>query len=756
MNEVEKGYEDYNRDTNAEMEDLAKAIEVNKAEPKHIDREKALADVVSQIEQEYLDLERRSQRLGLNQPVITAVSSISSTNETNTQDWNDQIGYSEFNVKLPFPALKVQSLQLHSANIPQANTNIPNTAIVFWYYRLNGYTGQSPNTDNLYQIRLLPSYYKQELLNTPDLYGYNQTFKTYSNLNTSLALSVANDPAYDSWKTYSGIQTYTIPFLPNEISFDYNKTTNRFSMTGTNATTELCYRQYDPETSYALNEVICLAPLSQTPNFTFVSLENDNLGNSPTSSPLFWKQIYVPVIQEWSSLAVYNSNAITTYGDLPYQSLFRNTNQRPDGDYAFDVNYYYSRWQVVEYGGTLYTYINVASTNYAIPPDYPAIWQTTDWDGSRTFTAGFICYFAPYFYEAIKTNTNQQPTINTNQYWSLIGTNFWKVIGDEGVTNRYLITGANDPNVALKQGTTQRQYNPYNLYEVGEAVYYKGTKYTALFQNQNQIPFIVPSGTVSFVPTQQYTIGDIVFSDTTSYICIKIPPVASYPSKLSQYWSNRVWANDDNAVVPIVSLSTISKKFDFWDADLQLTFPIGIPPQPYNPEPQRILNTILGFTFTGNFNASAYANITNGYIPSFVPSSLTGQYNRLRPIPTYLTLFGELPTTHPSYSSQTYTADGFCNLVYSSIIKIYCNVIFAGTLDSQNTNNLLGVIPLNCANLGIAFATNYLDTKITKIQNEIYEINIRLEDEYGEPFVVTNNAVSTLLLKMTYKETPAE
>jgi len=41
---------------------------------------------------------------------------------------------SEWN--LPRPILKVEGIQLLNANIPECTQNIPDTACVFWYYRL--------------------------------------------------------------------------------------------------------------------------------------------------------------------------------------------------------------------------------------------------------------------------------------------------------------------------------------------------------------------------------------------------------------------------------------------------------------------------------------------------------------------------------------------------------------------------------------------------------------------------------------------
>ena len=97
-----------------------------------------------------------------------------------------------------------------------------------------------------------------------------------------------------------------------------------------------------------------------------------------------------------------------------------------------------------------------------------------------------------------------------------------------------------------------------------------------------------------------------------------------------------------------------------------------------------------------------------------------------------------------------YTADGYCNLVYSSVISIYTTIIGTSTVDTQRNANLLAMIPMDCGNLGVAMVGNYIDNALTKIQGDIYSIYIELRDENGEPYYLTNNATTTLLIKLTY------
>jgi len=158
----------------------------------------------------------------------------------------------------------------------------------------------------------------------------------------------------------------------------------------------------------------------------------------------------------------------------------------------------------------------------------------------------------------------------------------------------------------------------------------------------------------------------------------------------------------------------------------------------------------LGFTWNSSGmiidNINFYYNNGINYggtIPLF--------YNRIRPVPPYepdvvppLLGLGAIEDTY------VYTADGYCNLVYSSIISIYTTIVGTSTVDTQRNANLLAMIPMDCGNLGVAMVGNYIDNALTKIQGDIYSIYIELRDENGQPYYLTNNATTTLLIKLTY------
>jgi len=186
-------------------------------------------------------------------------------------------------------------------------------------------------------------------------------------------------------------------------------------------------------------------------------------------------------------------------------------------------------------------------------------------------------------------------------------------------------------------------------------------------------------------------------------------------------------------------------------------FPFGVGGQPYNPNPRRLLNSILGFTWGGSFNPAELTDIGTYDTAVLTTSKQPLLYNRLRPVPDYrvsiappVPLEGELGQDVAATISLTYTADSYANLVYSSIISIYADIVKASSVDTQGTTKLLALTSMNCANLGIAFWSNYLENPLLKVQGDIYSVFIEFRDEFGEPFMLSNNAVATLTFKLNY------
>jgi hypothetical protein len=139
---------------------------------------------------------------------------------------------------------------------------------------------------------------------------------------------------------------------------------------------------------------------------------------------------------------------------------------------------------------------------------------------------------------------------------------------------------------------------------------------------------------------------------------------------------------------------------------------------------------------------------------SFQAGSLITLFiNRLRPVPSYAYALNDALSlgVEPTFISYLpYTADSFCNLVYSSTITVYTRILGGSTTDTVRNTNLLGIMPLNCGNLGVAFWDNYIENPLTKVNGDIYSVEINFTDEYGEPYYLSNNAVATLVFKVSY------
>jgi hypothetical protein len=166
---------------------------------------------------------------------------------------------------------------------------------------------------------------------------------------------------------------------------------------------------------------------------------------------------------------------------------------------------------------------------------------------------------------------------------------------------------------------------------------------------------------------------------------------------------------------------------------------------------------LLGFCWNGIFDPAATADILNSVVLG--TSSITTEFlNRFRPVPQY---FVRPATTGGLSAGQgstalTYTADGYANLVYTSIVSIYSTIVYGSTLDSQRNTNLIGLSSMNAGNLGVSYFDNKINGPLRVKGADIYSIGIELRDEMNEPYPLWNSAVATFTLKLTYKENLAE
>lgn len=682
----------------------------------------------------------------MNRPSLISINSSNGETEASITT-----GYYNFKVDLPLPALDVDSLQLLSTNIPQANANIPDTACVFWYYRLSEYSGKTPNINNLFCVRLLPSSYNPEFIINNTNYGINRTFKSYKDAATELAKITTTDLGWVNNQSQTfGVDPYAyIPFLANDISLTYNSAVNKFQMTGTQATIQPAFIVWDSGRDYNTGDIVSYNGRA------YISLQDGNGDNQPDISSASWKwQPQQEVMAQWSAAAFYQVGMYVAFEGSIFKCGFANQGLYPP--------LFASNWNsgITYYKNAVVNVIGVGSfcaltTNTNNPPALSTLaWRVCEWSSATAYLMGFICQTGGTYYTCIKdvgpsiTNPSLDPS-----HWSAVS-GVWNLVPESDFTwYRYLPTGFSDPNVALAQGEFfYESWNTLTLYNAGTKVLVNGVPYIANYQNVGQNP-------------------------TTS-----------------SAWTLSSGMNN----VRQMGLAWYSKKYDMTANYIYYPFPENVGGQPFNSNPKRLLNTILGFTWNGLFTPSTLSNIPayNSYV--WIPAASVSLYNKLRPVPayvlpptwspdlsypnTYLVTYlgvvyqsiqsaninhiptatlgvwwnvyvgGLLSLSDTASTTQIYTAEGYCNLVYSSIISIYTNIVGTSTVDTQRTTNLLALVSMNCGNLGVSFWNNFIDNPLTKVMGDIRSIYIEFRDEFGEPYFLTNNAVSTLVFKVAYKD----
>jgi hypothetical protein len=657
------------------IEALAKSRDIGKAVDQDIQQ---ILDEVGKTS--VLKLEPTFKSV-FNQPERIGISSASAITPTEFTSILSESAFNSFVINLPRPALNVKNLQLLSANIPQAQVNIQDNALVFWYYRLatqnvkwrlwddttnysvgnlvtNGTRNyeciapntnisppnatywkasplqkfESPNLFNLHCVRLLPSFYKKEMIIDPTLYGYNQTFDSYEDLEAELkkacdnpdlaftGFGEVNDSIRNDLQFDPDLPGIYLPQIAGDISIFYDKKSNKFIFKGNNV-------NYGSDIE--LNEFIPL----------------------------------------WDDETLY-----------PPQSLVRYT--APGRTETI-----YSNW----------------SAEYQFPPD------------------------------------NLSPKTSWSDF----------VYSGATVWNTYLVAGYNDPNILTLQGeTTTLDWNPYHTFlpnDVG--VYYKGKRW----ETNRLVRGIAPP---SFIwdDTTTYKIGDIVYYDALDEDQSGVYMALQNHSGVIPYGNPAYWIESYNPWLPVeeiyeTGLNYISRKFDmpylgnigqpYTDTSLQTTLN------------NQILNRVLGFTWNGANMILPFESIQNFSIGSLV----TLFYNRLRPIPFYWSaVVVGLEDPYVPGDVTTYTADAFCNLVYSSIINVYTRILGGSTTDSVRNTNLLAIVPLNCGNLGVTFTNNFIDNPLTKVDTDIYTIEFLFRTETDQPYWFSNNAILTFQLKLGYDE----
>ena len=904
-----------------------------------------LETVIKDIEEEQLFTRGVTSRIFksmLNQPSLV---SINSANAVKTESEN---GYYTFNINFTRPILDVDTIQLLTTSIPQANASIPDTAIAFWYYRLSAYTGTTPSLNNLYCVRLLPSYYKPEFINNPTNYGWNKTFNSYASLSAELAKSTVMDLGYYNLENYlKPFQDFDaslqFPFLPSDITLAYNSTYNKFQMTG--KTKKLAVTQWSNAVTYIVGSVVFYTSGGITRTYT--SLQNANLNHIPSAdnvfAPVWWQLTSNEIVALWSATTKYAKGNIVRYivegATTLYQALRDTINNIPPdsaSDWAeltigpispdvytylitgyddpnvaikqgelfnlpYNPNRYYQTGESITdldriFKATTETSIftpgNVDQRSTTNPIVYynglylrritgqpiqnwtvlvPNPINIPIWSQYQPYEVGDLVYSGPRAYKCLIANTNALPTANfSNGLWILQASHPYDAVtyfdpggavynaGDCATYNGQLwVANITTNDIPAEPNWTSLGYTSWNNYNwnginesAGTIVYFNGQYYERNATTFNSIPPVPKWSPKTFYPANTliqnaglvfrcrvpnqgsvpadvtntwsagtiYEVGQIVGLNNNQYIC-KIKHLNLNPENPVPGWSNataylqwniafvagvqtyrainpvgpsalspnndpgnwqgvfgsddisNVWGpagdweelDDSNWDVTTVfadasGLSGLSERCDFLEHDgvgspPRPDFPRGIPGQPFNISPERLFNSILGFTWNGVFDPFQLTNLN----PDFITGQFITLYNRLRPVPLYevapeptpVLLDNPAPT---ATITRTYTAEGYANLVYSSIVNIYTNIVSGSTLDTVRNTNLVATTSMNCGNLGIAFHGNYIDTPLQRVAGDINQLIIELRDEVGEPFYLTNNAIMTATFKVTYKD----
>jgi len=181
-------------------------------------------------------------------------------------------------------------------------------------------------------------------------------------------------------------------------------------------------------------------------------------------------------------------------------------------------------------------------------------------------------------------------------------------------------------------------------------------------------------------------------------------------------------------------------------------FIYGAGGQPY--QVYRTLNLRLGFTWNGlTSQIAGYFPVNIAGIQGIItaPSVITSYYNRLRPVPEYIDQEPPplLSATTP-YQVEFYTADSYANLVHTNTVSLYADFTGGSTYDSMANTQLLACVPMNASNLGVTSYNTTLYCPLTKISDQIYEIEIRMLTDTGLPYVIPNSAIVSLELALTY------
>lgn len=156
-----------------------------------------------------------------------------------------QVGFNTFTSTFDTPILGAKKVMMLRASIPNAVINIPDYALMFWYYSLPTATSV-PGTVSLRCVRLYPSYYQPPTGFTA--FTKNRFFSDPADFVTQLNLAAS---------TGGDSVTYNSFWVANDVTFAYNATTRQITFTGNTAGRFYCPAGWnDPLVASAMDELL--------------------------------------------------------------------------------------------------------------------------------------------------------------------------------------------------------------------------------------------------------------------------------------------------------------------------------------------------------------------------------------------------------------------------------------------------------------------------------------------------------------------
>ena len=246
------------------------------------------------------------------------------------------------------------------------------------------------------------------------------------------------------------------------------------------------------------------------------------------------------------------------------------------------------------------------------------------------------------------------------------------------------------------------------------------------------------------------TLNKFIFTGKNSYDASNTNKFCSYLS--AGYMDPLLWVN--TAVYGSADVISAPTLYIYLSSEFpgDYTYIRAIKGQPY--QPYKTLNLRLGFTWNGIYSTNIFPLDVTGLAQGQLNASILAVFlNRLRPVPGYYNT-GLVGTTVVGQTSpdttEIYTADSYANLVYTNTVSLYADFTGGSTYDSMANTQLLACVPMNASNLGVTFYNTTLYCPLTKISDQIYEIEIRMLTDTGLPYLIPNSAIVSLELALTY------